>query len=210
MRAITDDLESHNISTLVDFHQDLFSAKYCGEGAPDWELRLLEGEYALPWPFADPFSGVDNTTGIPTPKQCATLGWGEYQATASASYGYQQLYSNDFGAGTDFDHFWTLVAKAFNTSDAVIGHEIMNEPWAGNWYANPFLMVPGISDRLNLQPMYDRVQRAIRAGDTAHPILFESVTWDDFIPVGFNHTPGGDANVALSFHYYDPPNLNET
>lgn len=100
------------------------------------------------------------------------------------------------------------MARAFNATSGVIGHEIINEPWAGNWYADPFLMVPGIADRLNLQPLYDRVQRAIRRGDSQHAILFESVTWDDFFPVGFNETPGGDPNTGLSFHYYGNVNLN--
>jgi len=60
----------------------------------------------------------------------------------------------------------------------------MNEPFAGNWWKDPLLMVPGVADRKNLAPMYDNLNTWIRGQDEDHIVLFESVTWDDFIPVG--------------------------
>ena len=45
-------------------------------------------------------------------------------------------------------------------------------------------MIPGVADKKNLQPMYDNLNAYIRAVDADHIIMFESVTWDDFIPVG--------------------------
>ena len=29
----------YNISVLLDMHQDVLSAKFCGEGAPDWAIE---------------------------------------------------------------------------------------------------------------------------------------------------------------------------
>src|SRR3990167_2706406 len=36
MRGIVDMLGARGIYTIVDLHQDVFSRKFCGEGAPDW------------------------------------------------------------------------------------------------------------------------------------------------------------------------------
>lgn len=60
--------------------------------------------------------------------------------------------------------------------------QLMNEPFAGYWYKDPLLMVPGVADKKNLAPMYDRLNGDIRTIDPEHNILFESVTWDDFVP----------------------------
>jgi len=70
-------------------------------------------------------------------------------------------------------------------------------------------MAPGVADAMNLEPFYDVVQQGIRAVDDQHLVMFESVTWDD-VKIGFSQVPGGDAygNMsALSYHYYEPPNL---
>jgi endoglycosylceramidase len=37
----------HNISVLLDSHQDLFSKKFCGEGFPDWTVNRT----TFPWPL---------------------------------------------------------------------------------------------------------------------------------------------------------------
>jgi len=85
----------------------------------------------------------------------------------------------------------------------------INEPFAGAVYDDPLLLLPGVADRENLQPLYARVAAALQAADPDLAVHFESVTWDDFVPVGFNHTPTAEpARSALSFHYYSLPNFN--
>ena len=42
MRRLVEDLYSHGIWSIVDFHQDAFTERYCGEGVPDWLLPHLE------------------------------------------------------------------------------------------------------------------------------------------------------------------------
>lgn len=74
------------------------------------------------------------------------------------------------------------------------------------------LLLPGIADKLNLQPAYDVLQKAIREIDDIHNIFFEGVTWD-FFEVGFTHVPGGEAyqnRSVLSYHYYEPPDFSKT
>jgi endoglycosylceramidase len=38
-KQIVDDAAKHNIYTLVDFHQDLLSEKFCGDGIPLWAVK---------------------------------------------------------------------------------------------------------------------------------------------------------------------------
>jgi len=74
------------------------------------------------------------------------------------------------------------------------------------------LLVPGIADKLNLQPTYEALQKAIREVDNEHLIFFEGVTWD-FFSVGFDKVPGGEAyrnRSVLSYHYYEPPDFSKT
>ena len=93
---------------------------------------------------------------------------------------------------------------------SVIGYELINEPFAGNFYADPLVLVPGVAGRTNLQRMYDHVAPRIRAHDTRHMIFYEPVTWGmifdgKIVGSGFSHVPGGAewANVsAFSYHYY--------
>ena len=44
-------------------------------------------------------------------------------------------------------------------------------------------------------------------GAHSHVVAVESVTWDDFFPVGFDELPGGPTGRALSYHYYPAPNI---
>ena len=77
---------------------------------------------------------------------------------------------------------------------------------------NPLLLVPGIADKLNLEPAYDVLQKAIRQVDDQHAIFFEGVTWD-FFEVGFSKVPGGadyQNRSVLSYHYYEPPDFSKT
>jgi aryl-phospho-beta-D-glucosidase BglC (GH1 family) len=44
-----------------------------------------------------------------------------------------------------FATYWKKVAAAFKGNKYVIAYELMNEPWPGNMYENPLVMVPGLS-----------------------------------------------------------------
>jgi endoglycosylceramidase len=89
-------------------------------------------------------------------------------------------------------------------------------PPAGDALANPGLLVPGVADRLQLQPFYFNLSAVIRGAEGAsnatgaHRVIFaESITFDDFFPVGFDALPGaGGGLAALSWHYYSLPNFD--
>jgi len=56
-------------------------------------------------------------------------------------------------------------------------YELINEPWAGNVFAHPTLLLPGNAGSKNLQPTYDKVANAIRSVDANTQIFYEPVTW---------------------------------
>ncbi|KAL4499287.1 hypothetical protein ABPG72_006873 [Tetrahymena utriculariae] len=91
-----------------------------------------------------------------------------------------------------------------------LGYELINEPFAGNIFKNPLLLIPGFADRLRLQDAYETVAQEIRKYDEDHIIFFEPVTWDNMIKVGFTQPPGGDKysdRSVLAYHYYNPPDF---
>jgi len=103
-----------------------------------------------------------------------------------------------------------LLAKTFAKYDNLIGYELLNEPWAGDIFTRPTLLEPTVADKVNLAPLYDKVNKAIRQVDPLHLILFEPVTWDD-TKVGFEEVPGGAAfknRSVLAYHIYVPPDLS--
>eukprot|EP00026_Physarum_polycephalum_P007748 Phypoly_transcript_07814.p1 GENE.Phypoly_transcript_07814~~Phypoly_transcript_07814.p1 ORF type:complete len:482 (+),score=58.45 Phypoly_transcript_07814:61-1506(+) len=202
-------MSQHGIYALIDCHQDDLSEKFCGEGVPLWAAQPNNASDAkFPLPIAKPYNvSVDD---VPTPEDCAKRNWPDYMFTYAASSAYQNLYSNYDGIRDSFAAYWQKLASIFVNYDNVIGYELINEPFAGDIFKNPDLMVPKVADRENLAPMYEILNDAIRQVDNKHIIFFEPVTWDD-LGVGFENVPGGDAyknRSVLSYHIYMPPDIS--
>jgi endoglycosylceramidase len=110
------------------------------------------------------------------------------------------------------DHFATFWAKVASSlkDKKILGYEIINEPWCGDIYSKPSLLLPGVAGAENLQPLYDVIAAAIREVDTNHIIFYEPVTWGMIFNgtvtgSGFTHVPGGEQfadKSVFSFHYY--------
>ena len=146
---------------------------------------------------------------MPTDEDCAKFPWSSYYLTEATSAAFQNLYNNTDGLLDSWTAFWAKTASGFKDFHNVIGYELINEPWAGDIYSDPLLLVPGVADKKNLGPVYDVLSKATREHDQQHCIFFEGVTWDDF-GVGFRNVPGGELyrnRSVLSYHYYSPPSL---
>ncbi len=71
LKSIVDALGEAGIYTILDCHQDVFSPKFCGEGAPDFAAIYRNGSseaLKFPLPMAKPYAvGPD---GYPTREEC--------------------------------------------------------------------------------------------------------------------------------------------
>ena len=189
-------LAAHGIYTLLDMHQDGLSSKFClYDGVPLWVINKSSSRHAFPWPLTGP---------------CSDRNWETNLLSEAVAKAYQDLYDNHNGMLDDFVRFWEFTAKQFANNPNVLGYELINEPFAGNFYADPRRLLPGVAGNENLQPTYDLLASGIRRHDPNHLIFFEPVTWgmifgDRVLGSGFDHVPGGPEyrnRSVLSFHYY--------
>ena len=78
------------------------------------------------------------------------------------SRGFGKFYDNINGVADDFAHFWSFLASEFKDFDNVLGYELMNEPFAGNVFDSLSDLLPGISGRKRLQPLYENVAKGTK------------------------------------------------
>ncbi len=207
-------LNDQGIYVLLDMHQDIISSKFClYDGAPRWVIDKSKPTHEYPFPLAPSGMQGDNCTrtGSPnSPCNCSAWPWSENALTVAAATAYQDIYDNKHGMLDDLTHFWVEAAKEFKDIPGIIGYEIMNEPFAGNIFEQPDLVLSGVAGRRNLQRMHDAVATKVREVDTQHIIFYEPVTWGmifdgDLSGSGFEHVPGGDVwknASAYAYHYY--------
>jgi endoglycosylceramidase len=193
-------------------HQDVISEKFCGEGIPDFAAIPKSNDF--PDPLDEIYTDIA-TDGYPTRQDCAKHGWASYYNTRATSSVFQNLYNDVSQANSTlfyWSRFWEKVASEFGSDSAVLGYELINEPWAGDIFEEPKLLVPSVADAENLQPAYDYITDNIRKIDSETLIFFAAVTWDDPVPVGFTKAPGSDVNAAsksvFAYHFYLPPQLS--
>lgn len=206
----------YGVYSLFDMHQDVLADQFCGEGLPLWAVEAhIHPIFDFPAPLAPKFNSTEyeNSTGynLPTKSACYQNSWAGYQASAAANVAYEALYT-DSQLLTAWSNMWTYVTKYFKGNPAVLGLELINEPWVGNAFADPLLMIPGVADKERLQPAYEVLQKSIRQEDAERLIFFAGVTWDDF-GAGFTQAPGGPewSNTSVfAFHYYEPPQFKNS
>ena len=146
-------LANHGVYSLIDMHQDNYSTTFGGEGAPGWATqpgRLPNLDFGFPASYY--LNPAENHA------------WDRFWVNAPAPDGVGLL-----------DHYattWEHVADYFAGNPAVVGYEIMNEPWPGSsWIAT--LFGDSFFAYEQLVPMYDQMAAAIRAVDPDTPVFFE-------------------------------------
>ena len=65
----------------------------------------------------------------------------------------------------EFAAHWALVARSLADAPNVLMHELINEPWAGDAYRDPLLLIPGVAGQRSLTKPYEALARAIRKVD---------------------------------------------
>ncbi|KAK6335046.1 hypothetical protein TWF718_010488 [Orbilia javanica] len=198
--------EENGIYTMIDQHQDVWSAQTCGHGAPLWFVKKdwVKPAHRMPYPQKAPFK-VD-ANGVPSEEDCNSIDWATSYLDFAPANAFGRLYNNYDGLGDAWAAYWKVLAKEYGSYTGVMGYDLMNEPWVGDHHANPLLLIPGVGDRENMEPLWNKGNDAIRQVDNTTIVMFEGSTWD--ILAGFNNVPGGDGSkTAHSYHYYKPPQI---
>lgn len=160
--------------------------------------------YSFPLKLA-PFPVDEN--GFPSPQSlCDTVDWSLSYTSVAVANAFGRLYNNYDGLGDAFAAYWKKLASEYAETINVVGYNLLNEPWVGDTWADPTLLVPGVADHKVLQELWNRAAEQIRNTDNDTLIWFEGATLD--VLSGFNNVPLGDGSKSVhSFHYYSPPQL---
>jgi len=142
--------------------------------------------------------------------------WGFGYLAEATGQSFEEIYKNTHGGRDAWAAAWRAAARHFRGDAAIHGYELINEPFPGDIFHDPLLLLPGEAGRRNLMPAYNEVAAAIRKEDDETIVMFEPLTWGMIFPTaegvlpriagsGFDSVPGGAAYAnrsAFSFHYY--------
>ncbi|MCM6773903.1 cellulase family glycosylhydrolase [Nocardia sp. CDC159] len=178
-----DALGRAGIYVLLDNHQDSMSAVFRGNGFPAWAVD--------PKPFP----------GEPNP------GWPLNSATmASLNLAWSNFWTNRHGVVDRLGDALSALAARLRGNPAVLGYEVMNEPWPGVVYPS---CIPSGCPKFDAQyqGVHEKLTRRIREGDPAAPVLWEPhVMWNQTIPTHIAEPPLTpaitDPSIVFSFHDY--------
>jgi endoglucanase len=87
---------------------------------------------------------------------------------------------------------WEEIARRYKGEPAVAGYDLLNEPL-------PERTGAARKYKAQLEPLYQRLTRAIRAIDPKHMIVLEGADWSNDWSV---FTKPFDSNLVYQFHYY--------
>lgn len=180
-------LADAGIYTVIDMHQDNWSTEFQGEGAPAW--ATFDGGKRNP------------KFGFPV----------NYWLNPAEQHAWNSFWDNvpaPDGLGIQ-DHYalaWQNVASYFSGNPAVVGYDVMNEPFPGSAWPLALLGVPFFGHQ-QLAPMYNQVDAAIRSVDPDTPLYIEppapaaAQVGNIFgVPVILGKVD--DPNTVLAYHNY--------
>ena len=179
-QRVVDLLAARHIWVMVDFHQDLFTEKFQGEGFPSWAVHQ------------------PTTSSLPDP----TAGFPANYFTPQVSETFDQLWAGTGDVPSFVAQAWRAVATHFRDQPYLMGYDLINEPWPGADWASCANPVGCPSDTLELEPYLDLSRRAIREVDPANVVWYEPNVLFDFGAGSMLQGPGDDPQLGLSWHDY--------
>mmetsp|Transcript_24973 Transcript_24973/g.69919 ORF Transcript_24973/g.69919 Transcript_24973/m.69919 type:complete len:505 (+) Transcript_24973:117-1631(+) len=199
MREIIENGLEQGVYSLIDNHQDVLSSFFCTyDGVPPFYVNLTLPDARSPFPQPLPADA----------NGCAAGPWFTNYMAESVGQAFQEVYDNAHGLRDAFEAYWTQVAANL-VGVPILGYDLWNEPFCGDWYSRKELFVPGVADTVNVGPLYDRLADAISTVDENNLFLYEPVTWGIYssrpVGSGFLTVPGGLRNryrSVFNFHYY--------
>ena len=113
--------------------------------AQDWSVVTGNWTDEFPMPLDKPYP-VDSN-GYPSLDQCLSRIFAVYYLAEKVATGFQALYDNTEGLQNEFAEYWDIVTRTLNRSEYVLGYELINEPFPGDFFKNPKVNIsnkPGV------------------------------------------------------------------
>lgn len=111
----------YNISSLIEYHQDIFGPKFCGNGCPIWSVGP-EIYSSFPIPVQKTPVPYNPTTGRPDAFCNNFPNWSELYLTKAVNKAYGCLWRNKGGLLDKFIRYWRRVVGAFKGNRNVIAY----------------------------------------------------------------------------------------
>ena len=184
-------LAANKIWMLFDFHQDMMTPEYQGEGVPEWAVEPLKGQI---------------NQILPPP----TFGFPFNYFSPQVSELFDNLWADNGVVRDGFRDAWKAVAAKWKDQSYHMGYDLLNEPWAGVEYPTCILLY-GIgcpsSDSNEIQPFFEHAITGIRTVDKNNIVWMEPqlLAGGTGYPTGLGPI-AGESQLGYSFHNYCPLN----
>lgn len=170
-------LDARGFRVILDFHQDVFSRAFCGDGFPLWAVS-------------------DPVPEIPPIESCGSWFAAYLSKNNRVAEEFGRFWRNEDGLQDALIAMWTHVIRATAHIDGVIGFEPMNEPWEGtleteDWAEN------------YMKPLAERFADLV-AAERPEAIAFFGSAGTDTLNGRTVVLKPDRPNVAFAPHFYDP------
>jgi len=175
--ALLDAAWQRGMYTIVDFHQDIYSEVYCGDGFPAWTIA--------------------GTT--PAPHHDCADWFVHYSQDEDVRAAFNAFWSDTNGARTDFRALWSRMAARYANRPGVIGFEPLNEPHQGSAEPNAWASTV-------LTDFYGEMASVIHEKAPDALVFFDSTGQDAIGAATALKKPTGE-KLVFAPHWYDPAAL---
>jgi len=181
-------LAGQRIWMLFDFHQDMMTPEYQGEGVPEWAVEPLKGPANM----------------LPPPQ----FGFPFNYFSPQVSELFDNLWAEQGPVWDGFADAWTAVARRWKDQPYHMGYDLLNEPWAGQEWLQCIAAPAGgcpDTDRDEIQPFMEHGLAGVRRADPHNIVWFEPqlLSGGTGAPTGFVPV-AGETQLGYSFHNYCP------
>lgn len=177
IEAALDRAQAHGILVILDMHQDVFGEAFGSTGVPTWATR---------------------TDGVPYEQQSV---WLLNYLQPAVQNAFDHLYEDADLRQHQIDA-WMYVVNAVKDHPAVLGYDLMNEPFGKFRAGEDFPTAAARVESQQLTPMYQRLTDAIAVVDDDHWVFIEP---PNLASIGITTSLGNviGPKVAIYPHMYD-------
>jgi endoglycosylceramidase len=178
--ALLDGAWSRGMYTVVDFHQDIYAERFCGDGFPDW---------TIPAPQPAPLSDCPN--------------WGgEYLSNGNVQSAFDRFWAPGSTVQTAYGALWDMMATRYASRAGVIGFEPINEPGWGSADMDTF-------EATTLTSFYGTMTARLQASAPDALVFFDGTGVDGVLVSTSVGLPSG-SGLVFAPHYYQAAALGGT